>query len=248
MGGRDRSQIGQRSVRLFHARRRSAGNSFRTAPDRAVDGARSIERGLIHIKSPASAESRMSTVSVGDGSSTEVQAIRIIQDEHRALAAVLHGMLHVVREIRYFDVTTNFELLRAMTHYIQAFPERFHHPKEEAYLFKQLRMRHPDSAPLLDRLESEHRSGALQIEALCNALATYERDGPSAFAPYAGAVAAYAAAHWDHAGIEETKVVPLARRYLTPEDWGMIDAAFTSHTDPLVGIAAGAQYKELFRT
>jgi len=29
-----------------------------------------------------------------------VQAIRIIQEEHRSLAAVLHGMLYLVHEIR----------------------------------------------------------------------------------------------------------------------------------------------------
>ena len=30
-----------------------------------------------------------------------VQAKRIIEEEHRSLAAVLHGMLYVIREIRY---------------------------------------------------------------------------------------------------------------------------------------------------
>ena len=52
----------------------------------------------------------------------------------------------------------NFELLGAMIYYIDAFPERFHHPKEDEYLFRLLRVRHPDAAPLLDRLNIEHRA------------------------------------------------------------------------------------------
>ena len=47
-----------------------------------------------------------------------------------------------------------------MIYYIDAFPERFHHPKEDEYLFYFLRIRHPDAIPLLDRLQGEHRAGA----------------------------------------------------------------------------------------
>src|SRR5207249_9744958 len=46
-----------------------------------------------------------------------------------------------------------------MLHYIDAFPERFHHPKEDAYLFRRLRERDPSAGELLDRLETEHEEG-----------------------------------------------------------------------------------------
>ena len=42
-----------------------------------------------------------------------MQAKRIIEQEHRSLAAVLHGMLYVVREIRYGGAAPDFELLPA---------------------------------------------------------------------------------------------------------------------------------------
>ncbi len=58
-----------------------------------------------------------------------VQAKRIIEEEHRSLAAVLHGMLYVVREIRYVGIKPDFVLLEAMVHYIDVFQERFHHPQ-----------------------------------------------------------------------------------------------------------------------
>ena len=103
-----------------------------------------------------------------------MQAIRVIYDEHRALAAVLHGMLYLVREIRYGGAQPKFDVLKAMVHYIHAFPERFHHPKEEAYLFRMLRSCSPQTAPLLDRLEAEHRASADKIRALELTLARYE--------------------------------------------------------------------------
>ena len=44
-----------------------------------------------------------------------MRAIRIIHDEHRSIAAVLHGMLYLVRQIRDDRAKPNFELFRAMT-------------------------------------------------------------------------------------------------------------------------------------
>ena len=60
-----------------------------------------------------------------------MQADRIIQDEHRSLAAVLHGMLYLVHDIRDRGAKPSFDVFGAMIYYIDAFPERFHHPKED---------------------------------------------------------------------------------------------------------------------
>ena len=65
-----------------------------------------------------------------------MEAIRIIVNEHRALAAVLHGMLYLVHEIRDHDEKPDFNLFGAMIYYIDSFPERFHHPKEDQYLYR----------------------------------------------------------------------------------------------------------------
>ena len=95
--------------------------------------------------------------------SFKMQSLRIIQDEHRSLAAVLHGMLYLVHEIRDRGAKPDFGLLGAMIYYIDTVPERFHHPKEEQYLFWLLRARHPSTAPLLDRLKLEHQTSAEKI-------------------------------------------------------------------------------------
>ena len=176
-----------------------------------------------------------------------MDAIRIIHDEHRSLAAVLHGMLYLVRDTRLRASAPRFDVLGAMVYYIDAFPERFHHPKEDAYLFKFLRMRNPEAGPLVTRLESEHRAGAEKIRVLEQALERYEHGGACEFPAFAEAVQAYAAFHWDHMRTEEDKLLPLARLHLTTADWVEIDSAFLGHTDPLFGPAAGGEYDALFR-
>jgi hemerythrin-like domain-containing protein len=176
-----------------------------------------------------------------------MQAIRIIQDEHRALAAVLHGMGYLVREIRDGRAKPDFAVLGAMIYYIDAFPERFHHPKEDRYLFRILRKRYPEASTVLDRLGAEHDIGAHKIRALEQAFARYQQGGPAEFAAFATAVETYAAFHWQHMRTEEKEVLPLAREHLTPADWAEIDDAFLGHADPLLGADARAEYQALFR-
>lgn len=176
-----------------------------------------------------------------------MQAIRIIHDEHRSLAAVLHGMLYLVRDIRLGGSAPDFRLLHAMVHYVDTFVERFHHPKEDRYLLKLLELRYPDARPLIERLQSEHRAGADKIRTLEQSLQRYEAGGSREFAAFAEAVQSYAAFHWDHMRTEEDRLLPLARTHLSADDWKEIDAAFTGHTDPLFGARAGAQYDEIFR-
>ena len=176
-----------------------------------------------------------------------MESIRIIHDEHRSLAAVLHGMLYLVREIRLRGMTPPFDVMGAMVYYIDAFPERFHHPKEDGYLFRFLRARYPAAAPLIERLQSEHRAGAEKIRILEQSLHRYREGGAGEFAAFAEAVQNYAAFHWDHMRTEEDDLLPLARIHLTPHDWQEVDEAFLGHSDPLLGSKAGAEYAALFR-
>lgn len=176
-----------------------------------------------------------------------MNAIRIIEDEHRSLAAVLHGLLYLVREIRLRDATPDFELLGAMLHYIDAFPERFHHPKEDAFLFRRLRERDAALGALLDRLEAQHCEGAARIQELRKALARYQHEGAGGFAVFAQGVTDYAAFHWEHMRAEEDEVLPRARQCFTAADWAEIDEAFADNDDPLLGIDAQENFRQLFR-
>lgn len=174
-------------------------------------------------------------------------AIRIIRAEHRSLAAVLDGMIYFVHQIRDRGAKPDFNLLGAMIYYIDTVPERFHHPKEEEYLFHHLRLRRPDAVPLLERLKSEHRAGAEKIRTLALALTRYQHGGAAEFSDFIAAVEGYASFEWKHMGTEEKEVLPLAEEHLTAADWKVVDAAFLGHTDPLLGAKAGIECEALFR-
>lgn len=176
-----------------------------------------------------------------------MKAVHIIRDEHRSLAAIIHGMLYLVHEIRDRGATPDFNVFGAMIYYIDTVPERFHHPKEDQYLFKLLGLRHPPAAPLLARLEAEHRTGAEKIRTLEQALARYQQGGAAEFPGFLAAVEDYAAFHWNHMRAEEDEVLPLAQKHLTAEDWKAIDMAFLGHSDPMLGADTGAGYDALFR-
>jgi hemerythrin-like domain-containing protein len=177
-----------------------------------------------------------------------VKAIRIIQDEHRSLSAVLHGLVYLVHQLIDRGVEPDFPVLGAMIHYIDTVPERFHHPKEDKYLFALLRERHPAAAPVLDRLHSEHRVTAEKIRLLEHALLRYEHQGgEAARTSFATAVEEFAAFHANHMRIEEQEILPLAAKHLTTDDWARIDAAFSGHTDPLFGLEASTSHAKLLR-
>jgi len=176
-----------------------------------------------------------------------VQALRIIHDEHRSLAAVLHGMLYLVHEIRDHGRVPDFQVLGAMIYYIDTVPERLHHPKEDKYLFALLRARCPSARLLLDRLHQEHQAGAEKIRTLAQALARYEHGGNTEFAVFATLVDDFVAFEWEHMRREEKEVLPLAEKHLTADDWAAIDAAFLGHTDPLFGTPSKTEHDALFK-
>jgi hemerythrin-like domain-containing protein len=176
-----------------------------------------------------------------------MQAMRIIENEHRALSAVLHGLRHHVGEIATMRSVANFELLGAMIYYIDAFPERLHHPKEDAFLFRHLEARYPPARALLDRLRHEHQVGATMVRELEQALLRYQNGGEAEFQVFATAVEAFIAFERNHMRSEELEVFALAQMHLDASDWKAIDTAFAANADPLVGVEVSEQMRELFQ-
>jgi hemerythrin-like domain-containing protein len=173
-------------------------------------------------------------------------ASTIIRDEHRALASVVKGLQFLVQEIQNRGQTPDFPLLQSIVSYIEQFPDKLHHPKEDQYLFPALRLRHPAAAAELDILEDEHARGTAVTGRVADTLRAYQAN-PGQFDAFASAVDDYANFHWAHMSREENVILPLAEKHLTPEDWVGINAAFKSNSDPLVGINTQREFRELFR-
>ncbi len=176
-----------------------------------------------------------------------MKALAIIRDEHRSIAAVLEGLRYLVAEVGAGRMTPDFDLMDAMLRYIEAFPEKLHHPKEDRYLFPAVRLRRPEIGPVLEELEREHVAGRDAIESLKNALAEFRRSGAVGQPAFAATLERYLDFHWKHMNTEEQQVLPAAAQSLSAQDWAPIDAEFNSNRDPLVGVDATRDMRELFR-
>ena len=166
------------------------------------------------------------------------ESIRTIHDEHRSMSAVLHALKHLTRIARDPAVQPDFRVFRAMLRYIDEYPERLHHPKEDEYLFARLAAVRPQARPLIERLESEHREGARLIRELERALLFFEDAGAGGWSNFSDLVEQYARFHWDHMRLEEDELIPLAERNFTPADWKVVDEGFAANANPI------AQLKE----
>lgn len=173
------------------------------------------------------------------------KSITILRDEHRSIAAVLQGLQQLTREAQEATARPSFEALRAMIYYIEAFPEREHHPKEDAHLFARLAERFPDALPLIRQLRAEHVAGGKAIRDLEHRLLAFEQNWPRGADRFGAAVDAYVQFHWNHMRREERELLPLAERAFTVEDWQAIDNAFAKNADPLAGAETAVDFEAL---
>jgi hemerythrin-like domain-containing protein len=161
------------------------------------------------------------------------KSITILHNEHRSISAVLHGLKELARLALDPKVKPDFRVFRAMLRYIDEYPERLHHPKEDKYLFARLLARAPQTLPLIRRLTSEHEEGARLVRELERSLLFFEDRWPARSREFQQAVEEYAQFHWDHMRLEEKELLPLAERHLTAKDWQWIDDAFAANRDPI---------------
>lgn len=103
------------------------------------------------------------------------QALDTIRREHESLAKVLTCLRHLAEALQEGSRKPDFEILYAILDYLEGFPDTYHHPKEEEFLFKALRRRRPAAAPLLDKLHEEHAEGVALAAELRAALEAYRR-------------------------------------------------------------------------
>ena len=171
-----------------------------------------------------------------------MQAIQIIQDEHRKLWRVASTINIVADEMDAGSpVPTPF--FHAVFDYIEGFIDHAHHPKEDDFLFRLLRQRSDKAEAVLLQLEANHQHGPATLRALRNDLARAAQGNCGAFT---AALRSYTKNLEEHIRTEERDILPLAREVLLAEDWVVIDKAFADNDDPLFGQQATEQYRELY--
>jgi branched-chain amino acid transport system ATP-binding protein len=83
------------------------------------------------------------------------------------------------------------------------------------------------------------------MTALAKSLVHYQGGAAGGLAEFSEAVDSYADLLSAHVRKEEEQLFPLAGRYLTPEDWQAIGAAFRANDDPLFGDNATREFRRM---
>lgn len=174
-------------------------------------------------------------------------AIRVIQAEHQALAAMLRSLVMLIDRSHRLHAPPPFDVMRAMLFYIDEFPERLHHPKESDLLFPTIRARRPDLAAVFDSLDEDHHRGEASARDLQHRLLAYELLGEPRREAFEAAARRYVENYLRHMSLEESTVLPAARQSLRPEDWHDLNLAFEANRDPLAGHDPSGEYAPLFR-
>lgn len=173
-------------------------------------------------------------------------ALTVIAQEHAALAAMLRSLPLLLEHHRRQQTLPDFALLRAMLFYVDEFPERLHHRKEDEWLFPCVRRRCPELAAALDQLERDHEHGERAIRDLEHALLAFEVLGEPRREAFEHAVQGYVDFYLHHMGVEDSLILPAAKRTFEASDWAAIDAGFAANRDPLTGHEPDELYRPLF--
>ncbi len=163
-----------------------------------------------------------------------MQAISIIKSEHKNLQAVLYSLEKLIEEIDS-GKQPDFRIFHGLFTYLDRFLDRYHHPKENHYLFPKLLQRAPETEGLIRELGQQHTEGGILFVEMLKALSAYEFSGTPEFPRFRDTVLRYTGFERDHAIKEEKEVLPKAREVLKAADWEEIDAAFGDNEDPMFG-------------
>lgn len=176
-----------------------------------------------------------------------MEAMRIIEDEHQSLAAILHAVRYMLKEIGKGKFAPDFRLLRAMVHYLDAYPEKRHHPKEDLYLFERLKALTDEGAEAIARLEQEHAGSEARIKALESALHAWAGGEKGGFDTFNQAFENFAEFYRNHMLVEEREILPLCRQHFSDADWAAVDEGFRSNNDPMGGTREGEKEEDFGR-
>lgn len=173
-------------------------------------------------------------------------ALTRLREEHRSLARVIQALETVTAQIVETGIEPDFPLLASMLYYVDAVPEKVHHPKEDRYLFAALRSRTAEANDALGRLERDHLRSPQHVSELERALVRWQggaSDGADAFVL---ALSRFCEFSWNHMRAEETILLPIAERCLLDEDWLAMAEAFGANNDPLFGAHRLGEFERLY--
>ncbi len=173
------------------------------------------------------------------------EAIAFWRAEHANFAHMLDLFDRKVAAFHQ-DAAPEYAIMLDIVDYLRHFPDRYHHRREDV-AFACLARRNPALAPLMERLQTEHRQLAAAGDALHYLLENALEDAVLPRKSIEAAAADYLVLYRRHIASEEINVIPHAIELMTPADWQEVAQVVPQDIDPLFGSEAEEGYRELRR-
>ena len=163
-----------------------------------------------------------------------VEVVRVLRKEHLDMAILLDIM---DRQIVQFQrgATPDFNIVRGIVSYFVAYPDLYHHPKEDLIIQK-LRARAPEKAAAMERLLTEHQDMAQLTRRFTTALVDQmvrPMEVPNEW--FSSLARDFVDTNRRHMAIEEERFFPIVLETLTEEDWPELEEQLMGGTDSLFG-------------
>ncbi|HWA61258.1 MAG TPA: hemerythrin domain-containing protein [Caulobacteraceae bacterium] len=172
-----------------------------------------------------------------------VAVIEALREEHRNIARLLDAL---ERQIDIFAAAgaPDYDVVQGVCDYFLDYPDRCHHPKEDA-IARRLADAHPAEAAVAMDLIGEHR--AVHERALRFRQTVSELLGETDIARDEVVEAARRFIEFErrHMRREEETFLPLAERLLGPADWRAVESELDRKRDPVFGERVEEKFRAL---
>ncbi len=169
--------------------------------------------------------------------------IGLLREEHKNIDKLL---CILEQELSVFErgERPDYDILLAIIHYFQAYPDHCHHPKEDI-VFEALIKRDPSMADAIADIEGEHKNEAARLRRFALIVESIQVDHEVLRETFSGAIRDFINYQRKHIEKEERTLFPAALKSLLPEDWAALDARLSCGQDPLFSSTVEAEYQDL---
>lgn len=169
--------------------------------------------------------------------------IQSLRQEHRNIARLLNALEHQVGLLAE-GKRPDYELLQDIANYFCDYPDRCHHPKEDA-VFRRLQTQCPESAQRIGDLVREHRDTGARVHRFRDNIQALFRDQVMPITTLVNAARSFIDAERQHMRMEESTFFPVAEAKLSDKDWQCIEAVLSGARDPLFGATVEKNFMAL---
>jgi len=169
--------------------------------------------------------------------------IEALREDHKNISRLLDAFereLELLARARAPD----YEMLRGIANYFCDYPDRCHHPKENA-VYEQLRARYPGVVATIGDLRREHRDAAARAQRFRDNVQALFNDAIMSRETVTSSARSFIEAERQHMKMEEERFFPVAEQVLSSEDWQSIEDRLRSERDPLFGERAETSFESL---